>query len=705
VRGAQRSERFGTILARVAAASTDACRCTDLELLELSRSLRHRFSQGEDWQQCLPEAFAAVVEATRRATAIAVTDSQIIAGMNVLETVVVELRDGEGKGIAAILSAGVCALAGMRVHVVTLDDYLAQRDFLRARSVLNFLGIGTRLIGQPGGRDGIMCSEVIYGSYAGLISEYLEDNLAIDNRDQSKRDVAIVDEADSILIDEARCLVQILRDPGRRSGTSRFVQHSQIDCRETLAVGSRRILAECRVRDYFRGYQKLGGLTATASPASARFKYFYGMEVVAVPAAVPDTRKDRGDLWHVGTGRMLADLEMHVMDRHARGQPVLIRAGSSELCRELSARLAKRGMVHAVLQPEQADAEVARVMADAGKMGALTIVTETAGRGYGIKLGGDPIYAATEALGFGQDGAVTGLSAVEAGKLRDARDAVIGGIEAERARVVSVGGLVVLGAFQSGSERADSWARGLAGQRGEPGESQFYHSSEEYSIKNGWAVRAETRRNSAPIICDGSRRGRFFRSIFNDVYRNSEAAAFAYQRKMIEFDDQADLQNRKAYSFRQSLLDGLEPVELARWVVDIAKQIPPGRSADVFRSSLPSIYPMEASEAQIAQIDRRDAREHQDVMARVVQAAYERREEEFGLEGMRDLTRSAVVSAFDQRWPEYLTRLHDIYNKIPGGKDRKAKKVVSDLRERMTVSFDETMMQIKKDTIRGIFGK
>jgi preprotein translocase subunit SecA len=677
-----------------------------MELLELFSSLRQRFSEGEDWERCLPEAFPVVVEATRRAIGIDVTDSQVIAGIRVLEGAVVELRDGEGKGVAAILSAAIWALAGMRVHVVTLDDHLAWRDFIRARSVLQFLGIGTSLIGEAHDHFINADAEITYGSYTGFISEYLNNNIStVGNRVEFRRDIAIVDEADSILIDEARCSVQLLRDSERSRGTSDFIQHSQIDCRRTPTADHRRILAECRVREYFRSYQKLAGLTATASPASARFSYFYRMDVAPVPAVVPDTRIDRHDLWYVGTGRMLADLEMHTMDRHNRGQPVLIKAGSSELCRELSARFTRRGVAHAVLQAEDTDADLARVMADAGKIGALTIVTETAGRGYGIKLGGDPSYAASEALGYGRSRSVANFSAVEAGKLRDARDAVIGAIETERARVVSVGGLVVLGAFQSGSERADRWARGLAGQRGEPGESQFYHSSEEYSIKNEWVVRGETRRNSPPVICDGSLRGRFFRGVFNDVYRNSETATFAYQRWMAEFDDQVDMQQRNAYILRRSLLDHLGSAELASWVVDIAKkQMQQGRNADALRLFLQSIYPIEVSEDQIFQIG---ARSRRGVLAEVIEAdfhaVYQQCEGKLGSGRIRDLTRSTAVSAFDQRWPEHLTRLHDIYGQIPDRKKRKDKKSVADLHDKITASFDETIERIKKDTIKGIF--
>jgi preprotein translocase subunit SecA len=197
-------------------------------------------------------------------------------------------------------------------------------------------------------------------------------------------------------------------------------------------------------------------------------------------------------------------------------------------------------------------------MAGAGKMGAVTIVTETAGRGYGIHLGGDICYAAGRHLGLERDELGAGLSAAEAGSLLDARKAVAGAIEAGRARVMAAGGLVTIGVFQSGSARADDWVRGLAGQRGEPGESQFFHSSEEYSVvrEGGKIVRGETKRNTRPMVVGKSLRGRFLRSAINDVYRNSEAYAFSFQREMAEFDDLADQQRREAYTLRKSILAG-----------------------------------------------------------------------------------------------------------------------------------------------------
>jgi preprotein translocase subunit SecA len=403
MRRAYRHERSGAVLESIAAAKHEARRCTDLELLEMSASIRHRLSGGEDWVRCFPEASAAVAEAAARSAGTVITDSQVVAGMNVLQGAVAELRDGEGKGIAAILAAYVSALAGLKVHVVTLDDYLARRDLLRAQSILGFLGISTGLAGSARRRGGSIYSEITYGSYVGFAADYLEDNMATSAADpiQDENEFAIIDEADTILIDEARCCIQIITNDADNVGKRRrFVRHSQPDCRETPSAASGKILAECRVREFFRIYSKIAGLTGTAVPAAERFRHFYRMEVASVPASVPDTREDREDLWYGGTDRLLADLEMHAIDRHNRGQPVLIRAGSGDICREISRRLLGRGVAHVVLRPDDADA--ARAMAHAGKMGChhgrgrdgRTRIWRSVGRRPQLRRGGKPDHRA-----------------------------------------------------------------------------------------------------------------------------------------------------------------------------------------------------------------------------------------------------------------------------------------------------------------------
>ena len=341
-------------------------RCTDLELRESSAALFGQLSVSGDRARVLPEALSVVSEAAHRSIGVAVTDSQMVASLAVFSGSVAELRDGEGKGIAAVLAAYLAVLTGMAAHVVTLDGYLARRDVGRARAILGFLGIDVHLADNPGGPGTGTYGDVTYGSYARFAGDYLEDNLvgAAADRVQGARDFAIIDEADTILVEESRGLVQIAAD----SGAGRAGQRQHVLLRSVLADSSsppaavKTILAECLVRDYFRGYRKLGGLTATAVPAAAEFRGFYGMDVVAVPASAADTRTDRYDLWFGGDERRVLELVMHAADRHRGGQPVLIRAESAGQVERISRDLSRYGIVPAVLRSGE-DADAAAVMA------------------------------------------------------------------------------------------------------------------------------------------------------------------------------------------------------------------------------------------------------------------------------------------------------------------------------------------------------
>lgn len=432
------------LLGEVKGARPGVSRRTDLELREeSSAALFGQFSVSGDRARALPEALSVVSEAAHRSMGVAVTDSQMAASLAAFSGRVAELRDGEGKGIAAVLAAYLAVLSGMAAHVVTLDSYLAQRDFGRARAILGFLGIDVTMADNPGGLGTGTYGDVTYGSYARFVGDYLEDNLvaAAGDRVQGARDFAIIDEADTILIEESRCLVQI----GADSGVGRAGQWQHVLLRSVPADSSsppaavQTILAECLVKDYFRGYRKLGGLTATAVPAAAEFMDFYEVDVVAVPGSAADTRTDRYDLWYGGDERRVLELVMHAADRHRGGQPVLIRAKSAGQVERISRDLSRYGIVPAVLGPGQ-DADTAAIMAGAGKPGAVTIVVGLTGRGYGIVLGGDPGYAAAGMPGARRrEHARTGGARPD--ELAEAREAAAGAFGADRERVIGAGGL------------------------------------------------------------------------------------------------------------------------------------------------------------------------------------------------------------------------------------------------------------------------
>jgi preprotein translocase subunit SecA len=700
--GAQGRQRYADILQQVAVAKRDICRCTDRELGELSKSIR-RPSSGEDWVGYAPKALALVSEATCRKTGIDVTDSQLLAGIALLDGAIVELNDGEGKGIAAILAAYVSVIGGIRVHVVTLSECLARRDEIRAHSVLGFLGISTSQVSSR-----ISSSEITFGPYSEYVSDYLEINMTTEagGSPGTRAGFAIIDEADTILIDEARCSVQISEQSNTGKPRRQHILCHAPTCGESSVVESQTVFAEGRIRNYFSAYRKIAGLTATAMQSASEFKHFYGLEVIIVPASTSSARIDHDDLWYAGTKRMLADLEMDAINRHSRGQPVVIRAESEDICREISQRFSGRGIEHSVLRSGD-DCASARIMADAGKYHAVTITVGSSGRGYGIRLGGDICYEARRRAFGNQEH--TDLSTVSAQEFQESMNAVRDEIAINRARVGGLGGLVVLGALRSRSVRTDDWLRGLAGQRGEPGESRFYLSSEEYDLlrPNGALIGAETDRNSSPMALNRSLRGRFLQSMTNDLYRGSEAASFAFRSKLAKFDDLVYSRQEQAYALRKSILLGVSFDEMVRWLTVLLEDASIDQSADDALSALRAFYPVGISEAQFDQVwrPRRPGRlaEASELVSADMRAAFESGAREVGYDELYDAARRAGLASFDWRWPKYLSAIRELYSRLPIDGDLIESGIYEGFRASIEETFRDVMMLIRRDAVASFF--
>ena len=606
--------------------------------------------------------------------------------------------------MAAILAAYVSVIAGMKVHVVTLSEFLARRDEVRAQPVLGFLGVGTSLV-----RNRIPNSEIIFGSYSEYIFNYLEGNTttAADGSPAAQADFAIIDEADTILIDEARCSVQISEQSNTGEPRRRHILCHAPPCAENSVVERQTVLAECRIRNYFSAYRKMAGMTATAVPSALEFKHFYGLEVITVPTSTSITRIDHNDLWYAGTKRMLADLEMDAIDHHNRGRPVVIRAESEDICWDISQRFAGRGVEHSVLRSGDDDSASARIMAEAGKYRAVTIAVGSSGRGYGIRLGGD-IYYEAERRAFG-DQEHTGRSAVYVQELQEAMNAVRDEIEVNRARVEGVGGLAVLGALRSRSARADDWLRGLAGQRGEPGESRFYLSSEEYGIlrRNGALISAETDRNSSAMAVNKSLRGRFIQSMISDLYRSSEAASFEFLSKLSKFDDLVYSRQEQAYTLRKTIRLGVSSDEMVRWVTGVLKDASRDQSAGSTINALRAFYPVSINEAQFDKVwlpgRRGRLAEASDLVSADMRAALKRSAREVESDELREAARRAGLASFDRRWPKYLRAVCEFYSRLPIDDDLIDSEIYEGFRASIEETFQDMVMRIKRDAVASFF--
>ncbi|HEX9519718.1 MAG TPA: hypothetical protein VF940_26525 [Streptosporangiaceae bacterium] len=608
------------------------------ELAARAAALQAQLAARESADGVLPEAVAVAGEAFRRVTGAGLTDAQALAGLVASEGGVAELADGEGKSAAAGLAAFLGVLAGGGVHVAVLDDYLARRDHGRLEPVFTLLGLSTGLTLSSlsaARRRAAYGADVTYGSDRQFARDYLRDGLAGLPSDRVQRGLrfAVVDEADTALIDQGRALVSTgdsqpadaaryaamtrlavrlecgihyeigeqapvirltaagaralaewagLDDPAdperfaldrwladaiaarewfardadyavRRGrlipgdqlqGLGRFDRgiRQALEAKEDLPLTAQtKIDGTIMVRDFYRLYDRLGGLTATARPAAAEFRHFYQLTVTPVPGGAPTCRVDLGEIQYRTVPDKVAGLVADVADRHFRGQPVVIGTASERTCAMVSQALTDRGLGHSVLRERQE--ATARVMADAGRLSALTVMCGTAGRGYALPLGGDP-------------GTRAGVPRMP-GSRADAA-------AANRERVLAAGGLAVLGAERNLLARADDWLAGLAGQRGEPGQVRFYQSQQDpllSSLTDGGVVGAVPRRypvGASPATWPGRKllkmvRDRQFAS--EEHRRKTRTRLFAYEQVY-------ETQRQQVYQTRQAIADGTNPREL-----------------------------------------------------------------------------------------------------------------------------------------------
>ena len=608
------------------ASGQDMSSVTDAGLCRTTDELRFRFSEeGCADPGLLSEGLTVAGEAMHRGLDITITSSQQAAAAITYAGGVAELGDGEGKGVAVILAAYLAVLAGQKVHVVALDDYLAARDFERAQAVLGLLGVTTRLISDAGllGERRVEYGEVTYGSYTRFVGDYLSDSLARHPADlvQDTREFALVDEADTILADHARQPVRVL---------------------EAAAQGGP-VVAQCLVRDYFRSYGTIAGLTATGMPAGAQLQYLYDLSVTPVPATAQMARTDYSDRLYGSTDYALAVIAETAIDRHICGQPVLIRVRSASECEQISGLLSGRGLVHAVLGSSE-DPEAARIMAEAGRMSAITVMVGAAGRGYGVPLGGDLSYAAVAEV-RSRPGSRSADSPAELSReLRQARDAAQPMVSANRDRVVAAGGLMVLGVGRAESGRADDWLRGLAGQRGTPGESLFCSSNADHAL---YMPRRGPFRSgkldSRPLVGNGPLRSRAIQMYTSERYRSAEKWSLTVVQEMAVFDDVIEGQHQEAHAIRQRLLEFEGADEIITWLSS-------GTDSALYS-------------------------------AQTLRDAYAERVEDPGAAGMHELLRSAALSTFDLEWAQHVARLREMYPKVPDGRKRATAKVAESFQQ------------------------
>ena len=641
----------------------------DEELQLASTKLRKRAKAGDPLDALLPEAFALVREASSRVLGLRHYDVQLIGAMALHDGHVAEMATGEGKTLAATAAAYLNALAGEPVHVVTVNDYLAKRDCEWMRGVYAFLGTSVGLI-QAGMRQwqrkAAYAADITYGTNSELGFDYLRDNMArsTDARVQRGQGFAIVDEADSILIDGARTpliisgrgetsielyqrFAEIARalDPeddviidgekrivyasergldkvekllgeevysdasGRlanhlrqalrarftlkrdvdyvvKDGEVRIVDeftgrilegrryseglHQAVEAKEGVSVLAESMtMATVTLQNFFRLYAKLSGMTGTALTEDSEFRDVYKMRVVSIPTNRPVVRKDGTDLVFRTEEAKYSAVADEVERRHAAGQPVLVGTTSVKNSMRLSGILEARGIPHNVLNALNHEAE-ARVVAQAGRRGAVTISTNMAGRGTDIHLGGSYDFLKTDCLG---NYLVLDPSKALDWQVSSAEAEARYIVEREGYEVREEGGLCVIGTERHESRRVDNQLRGRAGRQGDPGESRFYLSLEDELLVRfgGDRLRAVSdMMEKRGLGDDAPIEDVAVAKVINAAQREVEAAHLAQRKFVLDFDDVMNRQRLAVYRERNAILDGKK--DFAVLIPEIVKE-------------------------------------------------------------------------------------------------------------------------------------
>ncbi|MDF2388439.1 preprotein translocase subunit SecA [Nostoc ellipsosporum NOK] len=641
---------LGSIVNKINGFEPTISAMSDEELSSQTVKFRERLANGEKLDALLPEAFATVREAAKRVLGQRHYDVQMVGGIVLHRGEIAEMRTGEGKTLVATLATYLNALPGDGVHVVTVNDYLAKRDAEWMGQVYKFLGLTVGVIVpnlSDHERREAYGSDITYGTNNEFGFDYLRDNMKYERVSMTQRpfNFAIVDEVDSILIDEARTpliisgptddkselymgvdavvkqlspedyekdekqrtivltedgtekVERMLEGAGLLQGanlydfentqvvhhlnqalranvmfkrdidyivkddkvviidefTGRMMDgrrwsdglHQAVEAKEGVNIEpENQTLASITFQNYFRMYPKLSGMTGTAATEAPEFFDIYKMNVVTIPTNLPVQRVDEEDEFYKTLDEKFAAIAKKIKEHAVKGQPVLVGTVSIEKSEMLSEFLTKEGVEHSVLNARQHEHE-AHIVAQAGRLGAVTIATNMAGRGTDIQLGGNLEFRTHDELAEMEDG--------------PAKDAAIEQIKAEIAaekqKVKEAGGLFVLGTERHESRRIDNQLRGRSGRQGDPGLSRFYLSLDDDLLRifGSNTLFAKMMRNN---IADGEAIGsKWLSKAIETAQRKVEARNYDIRKQVVEYDDVMNDQRKVIYEQRADIMD------------------------------------------------------------------------------------------------------------------------------------------------------
>ena len=791
-------KKVSRIADKVMAYDEEMQKLTDQQLRDKTAEFRERIASGETLDQLLPEAFAVCREGAWRSLGMKHFYVQVIGGIVLHQGRISEMKTGEGKTLVATLPAYLNALEGKGVHVVTVNDYLAKRDMEWMGKLYTFLGltVGCVVHGiSEEERRAAYQADITYGTNNEYGFDYLRDNMVIYKEEMMQRELnyAIIDEVDSILIDEARTpliisgrgdkstdmyrkadgFVRTLKveedftieekdkqisltedgvakceayfdvenfsDPenmeinhhvlqalkarnmmkrdvdyivkdgeivivdeftGRLMFGRRYSDglHQAIEAKENVIVRSEsKTLATITLQNYFRMYQKLAGMTGTAKTEESEFRDIYNMDVVVIPTNKPVVREDRQDAVYSTERGKYKSIVDSVVAAHETGQPVLVGTISIEKSELIANALKKRGIKHFnVLNAKQHEKE-AQIIAEAGRLGAITIATNMAGRGTDIILGGNPEFEAKRemaAIGYDSDTIAFATSFVQSDdpellKAREEFKALHEKYKEERKeeqdKVRELGGLCIIGTERHESRRIDNQLRGRSGRQGDPGCTQFCISMEDELMRLFGGERMQAIVKKLGVEEDEAIEARAITKQIENAQKKVEGRNFSIRKYVLQYDNVMNKQREIIYSERKRVLFGEDLrdylVSMTHQLIDevvdpvvIASKFPEEWDFETINKGLakitPAFEPLDFDEEVLHDIDEQSLKNG---LYEDFEDLYKAKEEEIGIDKIREIERMILIRVVDNKWMDHIDDMEQLKSGIGlrglGGQD------------------------------------
>ena len=815
---------------------------TDAQLQAKTAEFKERLQNGETLDDILPEAFATVREAADRVLGMRPYRVQLVGGIVLHQGRIAEMKTGEGKTLVATLPAYLNALTGRGVHIVTVNDYLAKRDSEWMGKVHRFLGLKVGLIVHgltTKERQAAYAADITYGTNNEMGFDYLRDNMCIYSTELVQRGhaFAIVDEVDSILIDEARTpliisgqgdkstqlydmaemfvsrlkkqvVVQVdnkeeedvnidadyvvdekaktatltargiskaeeffhvenLSDPSNSTLSHHINQalkahgtmkrdvdyvvkdgeviivdeftgrlmfgrrysnglHQAIEAKEHVNVNSEnKTLATITFQNYFRLYDKLSGMTGTAMTEQEEFGTIYNLDIVEIPTNRPNQREDHHDVVYKTEAGKFRAVIAQIKECHAKGQPVLVGTVSIEKNELLSHLLAREGIAHNLLNAKNHEQE-AEIVAQAGKLGAVTVATNMAGRGTDIMLGGNAEYLARADLvkaGYSEEVIVdaTGYADTDNADILAARKLFAeklaqhkAEISSEAEQVRAAGGLFIIGTERHESRRIDNQLRGRAGRQGDPGETRFYISLEDDLMRLFGGDRITNMMEKFDLDEDTPIENKMLTKAIENAQTTVESRNFQSRKSVLEYDDVMNKQREIIYAQRRQVLDGkdLKETVLNMMRTSIADHVAlafgeqtsldAAGCREMLRGLEGTYFLPGAVRIAEADISSKTQEDFTDAFVQAAEATYEAKEAEITTPIMRELERVIMLRVVDEYWMDHIDAMDDLKQGIRLRAYANTDPVIAYKQESLSM-FEEMVSAIQSETVRRLY--